>query len=178
MATQAANVNVAVSGGVYTAPLGTALPADAAVALNAAFLDLGYLGEDGVTQQINGTTKDIKAWQNGDIVRTIQTEHKLEFKFTMIETNAPVLTLFSGANYATGIVQIKAGVMPHVAFIVEVLDGADHIRIAIPDGQISDRGDIVYKNGEPIGYPVTVTCFPDAPGVKAYIHYAASSLGG
>ena len=50
MATTATNVTVGkpkVGGAVHWAPLGTALPTSATEALNAAFVDLGYVSEDG-----------------------------------------------------------------------------------------------------------------------------------
>ena len=33
---------------------------------------------------------------------------------------------------------------------------------------MTERGDVVYKNDEAIGYEVTITCYPDQNGVKAY----------
>lgn len=46
------------------------------------------------------------------------------------------------------------------AFVLDVIDGTKHIRIYVPNGEVSERGDIVYANGEPIGYDVTITCYP------------------
>lgn len=172
MATVAANVNVAVTGGAYFAPIATILPTTAVAALGVAFKEIGYLGEDGITQSIGGSNTEIKAWQNSDVVRIIETEHALTYQLTLLETNVDSLELYFGNFTAlTGLVEIKAGTMPHQAFILEVLDGADHIRIVVPDGQISERGDVVYKNGEAVAYPITLSCFPDATGVKAYVYY-------
>ena len=176
MALTTENVNVAVTGGVYVAPLATALPATAADAIAVGYTEVGYLTEDGITQSIGGSTTDIKAWQNADVVRILQTEHTLTYKLTLLETNEDSLELYSGGNYAAGVVEIKAGVMPHNVFVFEVVDGEDHIRVVVPDGQISERGDIVYQNGAAIAYPITVTCFPDATGVKAYVHYATAGV--
>jgi hypothetical protein len=176
MALEAANVNVAVTGGVYFAPVATALPADATTALAVGYLEVGYLTEDGITQSVGGASTDIKAWQNSDIVRTLQTEHTLTYALTLLETNPNALELYSGGNYAAGIVEIRAGVLPHQVYVVDVIDGADHIRIVIPDGQISERGDIVYANASAISYPITITCFPDDTGVKAYVHYATAGV--
>jgi hypothetical protein len=50
------------------------------------------------------------------------------------------------------------------------VDGDVDIRIVIPDGQVTERGDVTYANGEAIGYDVTVTAYPDDSGVKAYIY--------
>ena len=73
-----------VGGGIYSAPLGTALPTDATTTLNTAFKNLGYVSEDGVTNSDERSTNDIKAW-GGDTVNTVQTEKKDTFKYTLIE---------------------------------------------------------------------------------------------
>jgi hypothetical protein len=174
MATDASNVNVAVTGGVYFAPLATALPVDTTTALAVAFLEVGFLGEDGVTQSIGDSNTAIKAWQNASVVRRIQTEHTLTFKFTMIETNANSLAAYYG-TYAAGVAQIKAGVLAHRVWVLHVIDGTDLIRIVVPDGQITERGDVSYVNGAEIGYPVTLECFPeDTTEVKAYVYLATA----
>ena len=52
MANDATKVSVgkpAVDGAVFSAPIGTALPTSTSAALNAAFANLGYVSEDGVT---------------------------------------------------------------------------------------------------------------------------------
>jgi hypothetical protein len=50
-----AKVGVAVTGLVYRAPLATAAPTTQATSLNVAFVDVGYIGEDGVTQTLPGS---------------------------------------------------------------------------------------------------------------------------
>lgn len=176
MATVAANVNVGVTGGVYFAPVGTALPTSPSAALNVAFLEVGYLGEDGITQSVGDTTTEIKAWQNADVVRTIQTDHSATFKLTMEETNANSLAAYYGANYVAGVGQIKSGVLARKAWIIHVIDGTSLIRIVVPNGQITERGDVVYQNGAAIMYPITIEAYPDASGVKAYVYYATATV--
>jgi hypothetical protein len=166
-------VLVGVTGDASVAPEGTALPTDTTTALNAAFEAVGYISEDGVSQSISEDITDLKAWQNGDVVRKIQTSHDLTYAFTMIETSDVTLETFYG-NYAAGVVQIDGEQLDHKSWVLDVEDGDDDLRIVIPDGQITERGDIVYQNGDAVGYPVTITCFPDGSGNKAYIYVSGT----
>jgi hypothetical protein len=176
MATTADLVRVGVTGGVYTAPEGTAIPTTVEGALDGAFAEVGYVSEDGLTQSIGADITDIKAWQNGDVVRKIQTSHDLTFAFTMIETSSVTLEAYYG-NYTAGTVEITGDQLPHGPWVLSVIDGDAVIRIVIPDGQVTERGDISYVNGDAVGYPVTISCFPDVSGVKAYMYLDADAQG-
>lgn len=173
MALDATNVRVGVTGAVYVAPSGSTAPTDATTALDGAFVDLGYIHEDGVTESHDTDTNDIRAWQNGDIVRKVQTSHDLTYSFTMLETNAATLEEFYGDFTDGGVgadsVEITGTQLPNRAWVLSVLDGDHTIRVYIADGQITERGEIMYANGDPVGREVTVTCYPDASGVKATV---------
>lgn len=164
------------TGGILGAPLGTALPTDPTTALNVAFTAYGYVGDDGVTQTIGADTTDIKAW-GGDTVRKVQTSHDLTYKFRLIETNDKSLGLYYGdsnVSTTTGVttVKINSQTLPHNEFVIEVKDGTNRVRVVIPDGQVTERGDVVYQDEDVTAYDVTVTCYPDASGNKAYIYKA------
>lgn len=178
MATTAENVAVALTGGVYYAPAGTALPTDATTTLNVAFDELGYITEEGVSQMIEESTTKIRAWQNGDTVREVQTAHDLMYGFTCLETNENVLAVYYG-NYAAGVVEVNAAPGTRGCWVFQIADGDQDIRIVVPDGQVTDRGDISYVNGNAISYPMQITCYPDADyngsedqPAKAYIYYS------
>lgn len=175
MPTTAANVKVAVTGSVYTAPTGTALPTSVSAALNTAFSDLGYISEDGVVLSTATDQTDIKAWQNGDTVRSIQTSHDFTVAFTMIETNELTLAVFfnaftHGAGAASGTALIKGNTPYRGEFVINVVDGTDLFRLVLPDAQVTSREDITLANGEAIGYGVTLTAYPDASGNKGYLY--------
>src|SRR5437868_10268476 len=95
MANDATKVAVAVTGQVYKAPTATAAPTSQATALNAAFIDFGYIGEGGVTETlpVTGDATAIKAWQNGATVRTVRSapDDFPTYTFTALETNKTVL---------------------------------------------------------------------------------------
>ena len=170
MGNTAANVRVGVTGAVYYAALDTALPTSVSGALTA-FTELGYVTEDGVTESQPTDGTDIKAWQNGDIVRTIQTSHELTYEFALMETSSAVQTLFYGGNPATATPLEITGEKPDdKAYIIVVDDGTLRRLICIPHGSIKSREDVIYSNSEPYTYGITITCYPDTSSTKAYVY--------
>lgn len=168
-----------VTGGVLIAPTGTALPVTAVAAPNVAFVSAGYIGDDGLSQTIDRSTTKIKAW-GGDIVRVLQTDASVSFKFTFLESlNTGVLKAVYGdsnvvvtaGGVSTGTlraVAINGAELGHKEFIFEIKDGLAKIRVVVPNGQITEVGEIKYSDGEVISYAVTVEAFPDSAGNQAY----------
>lgn len=170
----ASNVDVAVTGGVWYGPDGTGVPTNAVTDLDADYDEVGYLSEDGIVQSIGSESTLIKAWQNSDTVRTISTSSTVTYAFTMIETSATTLEVYYG-NYTAGTVQITGAQGIRGEWIIEYHDGVKDIRIVIPDGQVTERGDTQFKNGEAVGYPITVTAYPDGSSVNAYRYQDATT---
>lgn len=161
------------AGGVLIAPPGTALPTDTTTALNVAFKAAGYIGEDGLTETTDRSTDKVKAW-GGDVVKVLQTDFSVTYQFTFLETlNADVLKAVYGDDNVTTTaatsssgslhaVKVNGDVLPHKSFVFEVKDGDARIRICVPDGQITEVGDVTYSDGEVVGYQVTVEAFRDS----------------
>lgn len=178
MALDATKVVVAVSGAVSYAPLATAAPIDASTALNVAFKDVGYIGEDGVTETRDRSTDDIKGWQNAATVRTVVTDSTLTYEFTMIETTIRTQTLAYGVTATSSSVLITAAATGgRQSFVIDVIDGPNLTRIYIPQGEVTEVGDTTYASGEPVSFPVTITAYPDttlgASAKKFYTTLAA-----
>lgn len=167
----AANVVVGVTGGVWYAPLGTALPTNATTALIAAYKEVGFLGESGIDEDQAVSNTKIKAFQNAAIVRVVQTEHSATIKFTMIESNPNSLALAYG-NFtsvvgppAVGQVTIAGAIRPHIVLVTEVIDGTKITRTVAGDAQVTELGTVKGANGAVVGYEVTLECFPGPGGV-------------
>ena len=162
-------------GAASRAPLGTTLPTDATTALDAAFISLGYISEEGLSNPNSMTTEDIKAW-GGDIVYSAETEKSDRFRFKLIEAlNINVLKTAYGDDNVTGNltsgITITANSKPQESaswVIEEVLRGGVLKRIVIPDGKITNIEDIDYKDSEVLGYDITITAYPDDSGNTHY----------
>lgn len=181
MTLQASNVRVAVTGGIYRADPETTAPTSALGTLDAGFDELGYVSEDGITQAIGAEVSSIKAWQGGDEVRKVQTSHALTYAATLIETSELTLETYYG-NFedlgdGEGLVRITSDQPEHYSWALHMVDGVHRIRLYIPDGQVTERGDVVWVNASTVAYPVTISCFPDDEGVKAYKYIADTSVG-
>lgn len=164
-----------VAGAIFNAPMGTTLPKDAVTELDGAFVALGYVSEDGLTNTNTPTCENVKAW-GGDIVLSVQTEKPDQYKFKLIEAiNEDVLKAVYGKENVSGTlaeglsVKANSKEVESSCWVIEtIFKGGVLKRIVIPDGKISALEDIVYKDNSPVGYGVTLTLTPDAEGNTHY----------
>lgn len=165
-----ANVSVGkpkITGAIYNAPLGSTLPTGVADALDSAFNALGYVSEDGVTNTNTPETDTVKAW-GGDVVQTTQTSKADKFKFKLLESlNSHVLSAVYGSDNVSGnlddglTVHANSKQLPASAWVIDmILTGGILKRIVIPEAEIAEVGDIVYKDNDVIGYDLTLNALP------------------
>lgn len=166
------------AGAVFRAPSGTALPTDANTALAEAYKELGYVSEDGVTNNNSPDSDTIKAW-GGQTVLVVVNEKTDEWTLTFLESgNIDVLkTVYGDANVTvndtTGMITVTANAdqLPEAVYVIDMrLNGGGLKRVVIPNGSISEIGEIVYKDDEPIGYEVTLQALPTEAGTN-HIEY-------
>lgn len=187
MANSVANVTAgkpAVSGAVYRAALANdlTLPTDATTALSADFKALGYVSDDGLVNTNSPDSDKIKAW-GGDTVLVIQSEKPDEFKLTLLEVmNTDVLKTVYGSSNVTGAlatgltVKATADEPEEGAWVVEmIMRGGVLKRVVIPDGKVSEVGEITYKDDEAVGYELTIQAMPDSTGVTHYEYIKKSA---
>lgn len=178
MANNASNVSAGkpgVAGAVYRASAGTTLPTSTTAVLDEAFVGLGYISEDGLTNSNSPESGNIKAW-GGDIVYTYQSEKSDTFSFTLIEAlNTEVLEAVYGEDNVSGTLAtgltIKANSTEQVAcsWVIDMIlrDGASK-RIVIPSAAVTEIGDITYADESAIGYELTITATADSDGNTHY----------
>jgi hypothetical protein len=168
MALDSDNVRVGTTGAVYVAPFATTGPTDSDGTLDAAFIDLGYCSPDGVKETTDKTTSQIRAWQNGALVREVVSEGTFSVDTTFIETNVAVLELYYGVTNDAGKFLIdprKTG--GRQAFVIDVIDGTSIERTYIPAGEITSVGERTQASGDAVMYAVTITAYADATSIVA-----------
>ena len=154
---------------IFWAPKGTTLPTTASATLNSAFVCLGYASDDGVVNAKSRETTEIKAW-GGDTVASPQTGKTDQLKMKLIESlNKNVLSVVHGSSNVSGTLESGLTIhenskeLDHGCWVIDtVLTGNAMRRIVVPDGKITEIGDVAYKDNEVIGYDITVTCYPSS----------------
>lgn len=156
----ASQIRVAGRGRVLVAPKGSTVPTDTSTAWDAAWLDLGFTDEKGVTLSKKDTKTAIKAWQSITPVRYIITDRDLHAMFVMEQWNKNTLALWSGegpgAVGANGAVsgEYKLSFSPSPAIDERMLGiewvDTDNIvtnRLYFARGAVTDTADVPITRG-------------------------------
>ena len=172
------------TGAIKHAPLGTAIPtlADikkASVTINQAFVGDEYVSEDGLTLTPSMSTTDIKDW-SGSTVRKVLESFDGTLSWTMISTNKDALAIVFGSDNVTSVTastahgaQAQAALGAYLpeeqAWVFLMKDGDARVVVAVPDGQITEVGEVTFASNAAIGWQVTLSCYPDSNGNCIYI---------
>lgn len=172
------------SGYIWVAPLGTDIPTDATAELDGAFVGLGYLSEDGLTEPASLTAGDDIVAAGGDTVAQADPTFSKTWTGTCIEAlNEDLLRVAYGSTNVTvdpatnlkdGIITIKeqAGdVEHHVIVIDEMLKGGRKRRNVMPDATFLITGDISHVHTALVNFEFTINAYPTAsnPAQTQYI---------
>lgn len=155
-------VRVGVTGEVFVAPVGTALPTDTTTALNAAFKSVGFISEDALVESLSITKELLRAWQRPIGIRTLTTEVAWTFQFGMLETSPLVLDLYYGGAETTvagGVAETAILAWPtssRYAMVIEIVDGDITTRYVLPAVEIGEREEVNHTNTDGTIWGVTV----------------------
>jgi hypothetical protein len=166
---------------VFAAPLGTPLPTSATASLNAAFVDLGWVSEDGVTNAITRDVTRHKAW-GGETVKTTQDNYDETVQFALLESSANVLGVVYGDDNVTessGSITVEHSSLQltRQSFVVDFIDGDRVGRIVIKEGLVTQVGDVRYSHRDMTMYDLTVDVYRPVGQDTAVVTYLDYSPG-
>ena len=174
-----------VGGAIHVAPAGTTLPTDATTALAAAFVNLGYVSEDGLTNSNSAAAETIHAWGK-DIIYTNDGDDET-YSWTLLEVlDANIQKFIRGADNVTvaegGAMSVQVRrpsertQMEEHVIVVEMILHKRAVRHVIPRSVITEVGEVSYVDDDTVGYQVTVMALADANGNSHYEYTAAPAV--
>lgn len=156
-------------GGAYVAFWDTLtdddIPTDGTTELSAAWVNAGYVGEDGLTNSTDiSDTDPILAW-GGDTVILPDGTKSESFQAPLLETKLETLQAIYGKSNVTSdpetgeiTVRKNSNAQPLVAWVYEVLLTGDRVkRIVVPRTKLTSLDDVQYTDSDAISYNATFT---------------------
>jgi hypothetical protein len=156
---------------IAVADLGSTLPTDTTTELDAAFADLGWVNEDGVTNSVRRDVTRHKAW-SGQTVKTTMDNYEETLKFSLLESSVDVLQAVFGFDNVsidgtTVTVDHSDRMLDRQSFVVSFADGDATGRIIVKEGLITELGDIKYDHKALTEYELTVDVYKPDDGSAA-----------
>lgn len=169
------------SGGYFfLAPSGTTLPTDNTTPLDAAFLNMGFLGDDGVSFSDSSSTETAYD-ANGDSIATSQGEIEKTFTVTFREIKKDSLAvLYGSANVtdADGKLTVHDKGPNDATYVgvfeIRLKDGRKWRRV-VPQCQPGELGDQTIVYNELVGRELTMAALLDSTSGSYYIDYIDST---
>lgn len=167
-----------VGGGMYYAPLGTALPVDESTALAAGYKALGPISEDGIQPSRDMNVEKVREW-NGKVLADLLTEDSRSFEVTLygvhdtdvnaflFGSNAVVTpaTVSSGKKIA---IQDKGGKPADAVLVFDMVHGAKKHRAIVPVAGATITGEAPWGSNGLKAYTLTIEAKDDASGTRVY----------
>lgn len=163
------------TGGIMVADAGTTLPVGVS-ASTSSFTKLGYVGDDGLRPAGERTSTPLYDWA-GDLIYSPQENHSVRFQFKLLAAfDADVLSeVFGYENVSTvgslTTVLETGSPLPIHPWLFDMRDGGKRVRIPVPLGQITGVTEGPFVRNGLQSFDVTLECYKDEAGQKAYRYY-------
>lgn len=167
MPTDANEIVVAGNGTVRVAPVGTTAPTTPTATPAAAWIDLGYITEDGATFRDSKDIADIEAWQSFYPVAKIITGKEATVSFALMQWNERTVPLAFGGgsvtNPSAGVWRFapqSPGTIDYRALMIDWADGIKSYRLIIPRGLVIEAVDTNLVRTDSAVLPITFSAVP------------------
>lgn len=168
------------TGAILSAPLGTKLPENAVDALDPAFGGSGYVSEEGLSLTTDISTKDIKEWGRSTVRKILeQFDGTISWKEISLSYESAcnafgeehvTKTEATGSNGNQLKISIGAHLPEAKSWAFKMKDGDARILVVVPNGQVTGLDSIEFNAGNPISFPLTLSCYDDGTGNSIYIY--------
>ncbi|WP_031189809.1 MULTISPECIES: hypothetical protein [Streptomyces] len=176
--TRAADLTVVgANGGGWVSATGTAAPASPLVQPTGPWEPLGAISDDGLTYGFDEDSQEFTPWGLTSPFRTQITKSVRTFGLTLWETSRvavqSIMYRIPAAELEPvgGITSFAETASPEPdrrAWWFLVIDGDSARGFYVPQGEVSDRSDVSFKQDEMSGYEITITAYPDSAGNTVY----------
>lgn len=177
--TRAADLTViGANGGGWVAAVGTPAPASPLEQPIAPWEPLGAISDDGLVYGFDEDSQQFTPWGLTSPFRTTITQSIRTFQLTLWETarvavqsvmyRLPAGELEPGEEGVTHFAETASPIPDRRAWWFLVMDGDTARGFYVPQGEVSDRSDVTFKQDEMSGYQITVTAYPDDAGNTVY----------
>jgi hypothetical protein len=178
--TRAADLTIiGTTGGGWVSDIGTSAPASPLVQPVSPWAPLGCISDDGLTYGFDEDSQAFTPWGLTSPIRTTITKSIRTFKVTLWETARVAvqsvmyripqgdLAPDSGSGL-TSFAETATPTPDRRCWWFAVFDGDTSRGFYVPQGEISDRSDVSFKQAEMSGYEITITAYPDDAGNTVY----------
>lgn len=168
---------VGANGGGWVSPTGTASPADPTTQPASPWETLGAISNDGLTYGFDESSQEFTPWGFTAPWRRAVTKSVRTFKAILWETSRITCqsvmyrldeTALQPVSGLTSFAETASPQPDRRAWWFVVLDGSTSRGFYVPQGEITDRSDVKFKQDETAGYEITITAYPDTAGNTVY----------
>lgn len=161
-----------VGGYAYRGEVGTTRPTTVSGGLDPAYVDLGYISDDGLSIKTDAGTDKIKDW-NQDTIAVIQKQNEATLEVTFAQVSAAAakaifgddnVETLSGDAGAPKSISYTGEVLPHSQWAFLMKDGNGESVLDIGDGQVTGIDGIEFKKDAIVSFKVTIELFKDSKG--------------
>lgn len=175
---------VGANGGCWTVDKGVSAPAAPTdfTTPAAPWLAGGAISDDGLKYGFDEDSQEFTPWGLSAPFRTAITKSVRTFGLTFWETNRRIVRSVMYRLAVADLVPDVSGIHSFAetaspspdrrAWLFHVYDGGTMESFFVPEGEITDRSDVTFKQDEMSGYECTMTAYPDDAGNTVYHLYA------
>lgn len=166
---------IAGTGTLYTAPEGTELPQYLSEPLDDAFVEHGYITEDGAKLTDDKSTNKVRAWQSFYPVRVHITERSGMLEFTLMQWNEENMILAYGGG---GVFEPQPGEYRYsppspeelaiVAAVLDFADGDRNFRLSVARTFVTSSVESTFAKSGPALLPITLEILDAGSGLDPW----------